>query len=215
MSEKMLKYGRRLKYKVIEQSAAMEAIGKYCVDPSGRVWRTDGTRLCELANYTAVIDTNTFDCKNRAIHEYDLLESITSNELFAVVYDAPTFVLVGRDGKALCTLSKENSDLQIVGNLYVAKDWLPMSQLTAKQIAPISELKGGWIWPKHLPKAHYFVTEGYGYGASLCGKHVFVIRDAEIDKNDSPDNCATCMKRLAIREKRGSGKRRSKKVKSV
>jgi hypothetical protein len=139
-----------------------------------------------------------------------LLESITSNELFAVVYDAPMFVLVGKDGTALCTLSKENSDLQIVGNLYVEKDWLPDSQIKAKKIEPISELNGGWIWPKHLPKAHYFVSEGYGYGASLCGKHVFTLKGAEDDKNDSPDNCITCMKRLAVREKRSSGQRRPK-----
>jgi hypothetical protein len=48
----------------------------------------------------------------------------------------------------------------------------------------------GWGWPGLAKKAHYFEDD-----YALCGKWLFT--GATVDSNhDSPDNCATCRRKL-------------------
>ena len=58
----------------------------------------------------------------------------------------------------------------------------------------MSEKKEGWTWLYNSKKWHYFRD-----GRSLCGKWGrFGSPDTlEQGKDDSPDNCAVCRKKLA------------------
>lgn len=54
------------------------------------------------------------------------------------------------------------------------------------------EIKEGWGFPMNSRKAHYFVD-----GVSLCRKWGFFFgRFLEQGNDNSPDNCAACMKAL-------------------
>lgn len=56
----------------------------------------------------------------------------------------------------------------------------------------------GWYWPANLRKAHYFVNF-----KSLCGRYMcFNKTDLEQGKDDSPDNCAECKRRLKKRKEK-------------
>ncbi len=52
----------------------------------------------------------------------------------------------------------------------------------------------GWGFPAKSRKAHYFVD-----GISLCGKWMF-FGELEQGNDNSPDNCATCKKKLLKRK---------------
>ena len=57
----------------------------------------------------------------------------------------------------------------------------------------------GWGVPRRAlgeRKCHY-----YADGESLCGQAIFYRGPLELGNDDSPDNCARCMKRLAKRPK--------------
>lgn len=58
-----------------------------------------------------------------------------------------------------------------------------------------TEQTEGWGFPTLSRKAHYFVDT-----MSLCRKYGFYRGPLEQGNDDSPDNCAVCMKRLAKRE---------------
>ncbi len=49
----------------------------------------------------------------------------------------------------------------------------------------------GWGWPALSKKAHYFED-----GRSLCNRWMYM-GQLEDNNLDSPDDCATCRKRLA------------------
>ncbi|MFA5559935.1 MAG: hypothetical protein WDA59_10885 [Methanofastidiosum sp.] len=52
--------------------------------------------------------------------------------------------------------------------------------------------KEGWTWLSNSPKWHYFRN-----GQSLCGKWGLLgNHELEQGKNNSPDNCAICRKKL-------------------
>lgn len=52
--------------------------------------------------------------------------------------------------------------------------------------------KEGWTWLQNSPKWHYFVD-----GRSLCRRFMlFGNPELEQGKDESPDNCAACMKAL-------------------
>lgn len=54
----------------------------------------------------------------------------------------------------------------------------------------------GWNWLINATKWHYFVN-----GTSLCGRYFTFARDGYQEGNDnSPDNCATCVKRKKARD---------------
>lgn len=53
----------------------------------------------------------------------------------------------------------------------------------------------GWGWPANSKKAHYFLE---GSIRSLCGKWAFT-GERESGKDESPDNCAECKRRLLKR----------------
>ena len=55
--------------------------------------------------------------------------------------------------------------------------------------------KEGWGFPGGSRKAHYFVD-----GVSLCGKWGFYFGLLEQGNDTSPDNCPTCIKKLAKRK---------------
>lgn len=57
------------------------------------------------------------------------------------------------------------------------------------------EIKEGWGFPTGSRKAHYFVK-----GMSLCGKWGFYFGSLEQGNDDSPDNCAECVRRLKKRK---------------
>lgn len=60
----------------------------------------------------------------------------------------------------------------------------------------------GWGFPAQSRKAHYFVIKaGDSVGMSLCGRWGFYGGATEQGKDDSPDNCAECKRRLAKRKK--------------
>lgn len=55
----------------------------------------------------------------------------------------------------------------------------------------------GWTWLQNSPKWHYFVDY-----TSLCGKWMLLATGAlEQGMDSSPDNCATCKKKKAARDK--------------
>jgi len=53
-------------------------------------------------------------------------------------------------------------------------------------------IKEGWTWLFNARKWHYFRN-----GESLCRKWmIWNSGDLELENDDSPDNCATCRKKL-------------------
>ena len=60
----------------------------------------------------------------------------------------------------------------------------------------------GWGWPENSRKAHYFVD-----GRSLCKRWLF-LGLVEQGNDNSPDNCPTCMKKLAKSKEVSHGKKR-------
>jgi len=59
-------------------------------------------------------------------------------------------------------------------------------------------VKTGWGRPVQAKFWHYFVGS-----RALCGKWLF-FGPLELGKDDSPDNCGTCKKKLAkIKDKEG------------
>lgn len=58
-----------------------------------------------------------------------------------------------------------------------------------------NEVKEGWGFPGRSNKAHYFVDT-----MSLCRNWGLYFGPFEQGKDNSPDNCATCMKKLAKRK---------------
>jgi hypothetical protein len=59
----------------------------------------------------------------------------------------------------------------------------------------VDELKQGWGFPAGSRKAHYFVDS-----MSLCRRWGFYYGPLEQGKDDSPDNCPSCMKALIKRK---------------
>lgn len=57
------------------------------------------------------------------------------------------------------------------------------------------KIKEGWGFGAGSQKAHYFRE-----GLSLCRRWGFYYGPLEQGKDDSPDNCAACMKALAQRK---------------
>lgn len=56
----------------------------------------------------------------------------------------------------------------------------------------------GWGWAFNARKAHFYVN-----GLSLCGRWViFGGSGLELGNDNSPDNCATCKKKLAAKKER-------------
>ena len=60
---------------------------------------------------------------------------------------------------------------------------------------PEEKPKEGWAFPGTSKKAHYFVD-----ATSLCRKWGFYFGPLEQGNDNSPDNCAACMKALAKRK---------------
>jgi hypothetical protein len=60
----------------------------------------------------------------------------------------------------------------------------------------LADYPGGWGWPANSRKAHYF-HDGF---RSLCMKWMYS-GQVEQGKDESIDNCAECMKRLAVLRK--------------
>jgi len=58
-----------------------------------------------------------------------------------------------------------------------------------------TEVNEGWGFPGDSRKAHYFVD-----GMALCRKWGFYRGPLEKGNDNSPDNCAACMKELAKRK---------------
>lgn len=57
----------------------------------------------------------------------------------------------------------------------------------------------GWVWFLNSRKAHYIGSDG----RSLCGKWAYLGSSFEQGKDNSPDNCASCKRKLKkLREKR-------------
>lgn len=57
------------------------------------------------------------------------------------------------------------------------------------------ELTAGWGWSPASPKKyHYFPANN---SMSLCGRIGFFFGEREEGKNDHPENCKPCMKKLA------------------
>jgi len=54
------------------------------------------------------------------------------------------------------------------------------------------ELTEGWVWFINTRKAHY-VKES----KSLCRRYMYLGSSFEQGKDDSPDNCSACKKKLA------------------
>ena len=61
-------------------------------------------------------------------------------------------------------------------------------------------IKEGWAYLSNSPKWHYFRG-----GRSLCKRWGYFGHDEEQGKDDSPDNCLACRKKLA-KEKALAGK---------
>ena len=59
----------------------------------------------------------------------------------------------------------------------------------------MNKAKEGWGFPGRSRKAHYFAGM-----TSLCRKWGFYGGPLEQGNDDSPDNCAVCMKRLTNRD---------------
>jgi len=59
-------------------------------------------------------------------------------------------------------------------------------------------MKEGWGYVNQSPKWHYFID-----GRSLCGKWLGLgLGELEQGKDDSPDNCKECRRRLKKKEKK-------------
>lgn len=59
----------------------------------------------------------------------------------------------------------------------------------------MADIKEGWGFPGTSKKAHYFVDS-----MSLCRKWGFYYGSLEQGNDDSPDNCAACIRELAKRK---------------
>jgi len=53
------------------------------------------------------------------------------------------------------------------------------------------EPKEGWAWALNWRKAHYIVN-----GRSLCGHWMYLGNKLEQGKDNSPDNCVSCKRKL-------------------
>lgn len=59
--------------------------------------------------------------------------------------------------------------------------------------------KEGWTWLVNSRKWHYFVD-----GKALCGKFMLLhVGDLETGKDNSPDNCTGCKRKLVVRSEAG------------
>jgi len=54
--------------------------------------------------------------------------------------------------------------------------------------------KYGWTWPLNMKQAHYFPENDPA--RSLCSKVLYLGSLYELGKDDSPDNCTQCKKKL-------------------
>jgi hypothetical protein len=54
-----------------------------------------------------------------------------------------------------------------------------------------TEFKEGWVWFLNSKKAHYVKEH-----RALCGRWLYLGNSYEQGKDDSPDNCAECKRRL-------------------
>lgn len=61
----------------------------------------------------------------------------------------------------------------------------------------MNKVQEGWGKSPVSRKWHWFLANGF----SLCGKVGFYFGHVEQGKDNSPDNCAACKKRLAKRHK--------------
>lgn len=64
--------------------------------------------------------------------------------------------------------------------------------VTAKKLR---DSKEGWGFPTGSRKAHYFVDS-----MSLCLRYGFYFGPLEQGADNSPDNCSSCVKKLAKQE---------------
>jgi len=59
----------------------------------------------------------------------------------------------------------------------------------------------GWVWALNWRKAHYIKDS-----RSLCGKWLYLGKNLEQGKDDSPDNCALCRRKLRKQKEKEEAK---------
>lgn len=64
---------------------------------------------------------------------------------------------------------------------------------------PVIKPDEGWVWFLNSRKAHYIVES-----RALCGRWLYLGREHEQGKDDSPDNCVECRRKLLKRREKAS-----------